>query len=99
MSFLYAVLGWSSFVGMVVMVSLFPVPALVAKILSGVQKQKMKATDARVQNVTEMMNVLRMIKLFGWEHQVNETIAEKRENELKYIWKRKILGLMTNIIK
>ena len=45
------------------------------------------------------MNVLRMIKLFGWEHQVNETIAEKRENELKYIWKRKILGLLTNIIK
>ena len=35
------------------MVMLFPVPALVSKVLSGVQKQKMKATDARVQNVTE----------------------------------------------
>lgn len=40
-----------------------------------------------------------MIKLFGWESQVRDTIAEKRENELKYIWKRKILGLLNNITK
>ena len=45
------------------------------------------------------MSVLRMIKLFGWEPRVKETIAEKRENELKYIWKRKILQLANNCVK
>lgn len=45
------------------------------------------------------MNVLRMIKLFGWEHRVQDDIAAKRENELKYIWKRKMLGLLNNITK
>lgn len=53
MWFLYVVLGWSSFVGLGVMVALCPAPAWVATLTNTVQKQKMKATDARVQNVTE----------------------------------------------
>lgn len=45
------------------------------------------------------MNVLRMIKLFGWERRVQETVGEKREGELVWIWKRKILGLTNNCVK
>ena len=40
-----------------------------------------------------------MIKLFGWEARVRDEVAKKREEELKYIWKRKILGLLNNITK
>ncbi|PSR81762.1 hypothetical protein PHLCEN_2v6271 [Hermanssonia centrifuga] len=98
MWFLYEVLGWSAFVGLAVMILMFPVPASVAKLMDGVQKKKMKATDARVQNVTEMMTVLRMIKLFGWETRVREEVTEKREEELVWVWKRKVLGLSNNII-
>lgn len=45
------------------------------------------------------MSVLRMIKLFGWEPRVKETIEESRENELKYVWKSKILGLANGCVK
>ena len=45
------------------------------------------------------MNVLRMIKLFGWEKKMDERIAEKRENELLYIWKRQILDLINGSLK
>ena len=45
------------------------------------------------------MNVLRMIKLFGWESRVKDEIAQKREEELKYIWKRKVLVVLNNIAK
>ncbi|EKM56946.1 uncharacterized protein PHACADRAFT_172648 [Phanerochaete carnosa HHB-10118-sp] len=96
--FLYQVLGWSSFVGLVVMIILLPVPTWVATRMQGVQVEKMMATDARVQKATEAMSVLRMIKLFGWEPRVKETIAESRENELKYVWKSKILGLATGCV-
>ncbi|KIP03407.1 hypothetical protein PHLGIDRAFT_242940 [Phlebiopsis gigantea 11061_1 CR5-6] len=98
MWFLYNVLGWSSFVGLAVMIVLLPVPTWVASLMQGVQKSKMKATDARVQGVTEVMSVLRMIKLFGWEHRVQETVAEKREVELGWIWKRKVLNLTNNCV-
>ncbi|KAF8876209.1 multidrug resistance-associated ABC transporter [Gymnopilus junonius] len=86
--FLYKVLGWSAFVGIGIMVALFPAPGYVAKILSRTQKERLKLltlikTDARVQAVSEMVNVLRMA----------------REEELKRLWKVKLLdqanGLMS----
>ncbi|KAJ7919040.1 P-loop containing nucleoside triphosphate hydrolase protein [Mycena leptocephala] len=96
--FLYMILGWSAFVGMGVMVLLFPLPGYVAKLVQTVQQQRLKKTDARVQVVTETMNVLRMIKLFGWERQMNERVAEKREEELNWLWKRQMLDLLNGML-
>ncbi|KAJ6462020.1 hypothetical protein C8R47DRAFT_1225647 [Mycena vitilis] len=99
--FLYMVLGWSAFVGMGVMVLLFPLPGYVAKNIQTVQQQRMKMTDARVQTVTETMNVLRMIKyrsMFGWERQMNERVAEKRDEELKWLWKKQMLDLLNGTL-
>ena len=45
------------------------------------------------------MSVLRMIKLFGWERRVKETVAEKREIELGWVWKRKVLNLANSVVK
>ncbi|KAG2023135.1 ATP-binding cassette transporter [Coprinopsis cinerea AmutBmut pab1-1] len=92
--FLYNVLGWSSFVGLAAMLLLFPVPSYVAKLMQDVQTARLKKTDARVEIVSEAMNVVRMIKLFGWEKKMNDRIAEKREVELYYLWKRNMLELV-----
>lgn len=40
-----------------------------------------------------------MIKLFGWESRVKESVSEKREEELKWVWKRKLLGMASNTAK
>ena len=45
------------------------------------------------------MNVLRMIKLFGWERKVGEQVEERREDELKLVWKRKLLDLANSNLK
>ncbi|KAF8058246.1 hypothetical protein FPV67DRAFT_1565726 [Lyophyllum atratum] len=92
--FLYLLLGWSAFVGLAAILLLFPIPGYVAKQIKDVQVVRLKATDARVQTVTETMNVLRMIKLFGWEKKMNEKVAEKREKELFWVWRRQILDLI-----
>ncbi|KAG6919579.1 hypothetical protein DXG01_004242 [Tephrocybe rancida] len=96
--FLYLVLGWSAFVGLASIIMLFPIPGYVAKRVQDVQVIRLKATDARVQTVTETMNVLRMIKLFGWEKKMDEKIAEKRDKELVWIWKRQILDMINGNI-
>ncbi|KAI0068098.1 P-loop containing nucleoside triphosphate hydrolase protein [Artomyces pyxidatus] len=95
---LYKYLGWSAFVGVASMIILFPVPGRLAQMTQKIQKQAMKKTDARVQNVTEAMSVLRMIKLFGWEPKIDERVAEKRDEELAFIRKRQLLGLLNNTI-
>ncbi|KAH9053585.1 hypothetical protein EDB87DRAFT_1825596 [Lactarius vividus] len=96
--FLYSVLGWSTFVGMVAMIVLFPVPGIIARRIQKVQKETMKRTDARVHTVTETMVTLRMIKLFGWEPKISARLAEKREQELQYIKIRQILNLINGNI-
>ena len=45
------------------------------------------------------MSVIRMIKLFGWEPRVADQLAEKRENELAFIRKTKVLTLINNTSK
>jgi len=45
------------------------------------------------------MNVIRMIKVFGWEKRIDEKIAVKREEELAYQRKRIILEIISNVLK
>lgn len=45
------------------------------------------------------MNVLRMVKMFGWEKKMASRIAAKREGELVWIKKRNFLDLLNYIIK
>ena len=45
------------------------------------------------------MNVIRMIKVFGWEKHIDEKISAKREEELAYHRKRIILEIISNILK
>ncbi|KAH9939277.1 uncharacterized protein BXZ73DRAFT_76000 [Epithele typhae] len=96
--FLYVILDWAAIVGLIATVALFPLPGVVASKMQAVQKERMKKTDARVQNVTETMNVIRMIKLFGWEPRVADRIGNKREDELSYIRRYKFLELINGNI-
>ncbi|KAF7352122.1 ATP-binding cassette transporter [Mycena venus] len=89
--FLYIILGWSSFVGMATMALLFPI--------SGFAAQLLQAADARIGTITETMNVLRMIKLFGWEEKMLARVTAKREEELHWIWKREIFEWVANTVK
>lgn len=55
-------------------------------------------TDARIQAVSETMNIIRMVKLFGWENRMAEKLKEKREEELKLVWKLYSLNCVSSMI-
>lgn len=46
-----------------------------------------------------VMTSLRVIKLFGWEAFVKEETSKKREAELAWIWRRKVLDVCNGILK
>ncbi|KAG9089172.1 hypothetical protein FS749_001555, partial [Ceratobasidium sp. UAMH 11750] len=91
--FLYQILGWSAIIGMAVMVLFAPIPTVLANLVNSIQSERMKRTDARVQTITESMNVVRMIKMFAWEDKVKSQVTAKREEELRWYRKRQYLGL------
>ncbi|KAI0711040.1 P-loop containing nucleoside triphosphate hydrolase protein [Cerioporus squamosus] len=93
--FLYALLGWSAFVGLAVMIALWPVPGYCIAWMQKIQRRKMKMTDARVQEISETVTVIRMIKLFAWEERTANRIDEKRQEELKSIFKFKAAQVLS----
>ncbi|KAF9564162.1 P-loop containing nucleoside triphosphate hydrolase protein [Agrocybe pediades] len=98
--FLYKVLGWSAILGLLTMVATGPIGGYTGKIVHDMQIIKMKLTDARVQSISEAVGVLRMIKMFGWEGKMSKQLAEKREEELAWLWKTKavrLAGVLTSL--
>ncbi|KAF8157953.1 multidrug resistance-associated ABC transporter [Crassisporium funariophilum] len=96
--FLYVVLGWSAFVGFASIVVLLPAPGFLAAQMQKIQAKKMEMTDARVEAVSETVGVLRMIKLFGWEQKMSKSLKVKRDEELAWIWKDKVIMLLNGVV-
>ncbi|PIL29335.1 ATP-binding cassette transporter [Ganoderma sinense ZZ0214-1] len=87
----------SALVGLATMLLTLPIPGWITKHIQGSQREKMQRTDARVQSVTEVMNVIRMVKLFGWEPRIAQQLNEKREAELVSVRRNRMLGMMNNM--
>ncbi|CCM00579.1 uncharacterized protein FIBRA_02614 [Fibroporia radiculosa] len=88
----------SALVGMMVMAAMVPLPGWIASLLQNLQVKKMEKTDARVQSVTEILNVIRMIKMFGWEGRMQDRLAHRRDEELTYMRKYKLLDFLIGYI-
>ncbi|RDW70048.1 hypothetical protein BP5796_08445 [Coleophoma crateriformis] len=80
---LYKILGLSSIPGLVVMVILLPVNILFARGFGSAQKKIMSATDKRIHTTNEVLQNIRIIKYFAWEHRFSRIVNDKRAAELK----------------
>ena len=85
------------FLSAVVVVNIGPRPMLVFNLLLRVSNETYQLAAGFICKLA--MNVIRMIKLFGWEPRIKEEIGEKREEELRIIKKRQLLDLINNNIK
>jgi hypothetical protein len=56
-------------------------------------------TDARVGALTEALSAVRMLKLFACTPLVRAQIADKREAELRIMWKLKLVEAINNIVR
>ncbi|KAJ7283157.1 P-loop containing nucleoside triphosphate hydrolase protein [Mycena rebaudengoi] len=104
--FLHSILGWAAWVGLGSILLFAPMPGYMAKLVQSVQIERLKRTDERVQRVSEAVNVLRMVKLFGWETKMKDRIATKafacyktRDEELIWVRKRQLLSLATVLVR
>ncbi|KAG0240918.1 hypothetical protein BGW41_006574 [Actinomortierella wolfii] len=80
---LYDLLGWSSLVGMTVLVVSMPVNKKVRAYYIKAQRELSAARDERVTLVGELIQGIRMIKFFAWEMSFSDKCMEARNIELK----------------
>ncbi|KAJ3427508.1 multidrug-resistance like protein 1 isoform i [Anaeramoeba flamelloides] len=78
-------LGWSGFFGIVTMILLFPINGLIMQKLTKFYSNVMLQVDSRVKLINEMINAIKLVKLYAWEKLFNKKISDVRETELKQI--------------
>ncbi|KAF9999988.1 hypothetical protein BGZ79_006427 [Entomortierella chlamydospora] len=79
---LYDLIGWSSLVGMSILIITIPVNKAVRKRYAKGQRELSSARDDRVTLMGELIAGIRMIKFFAWEMSFSEKVLKAREIEL-----------------
>ncbi|TPX44411.1 hypothetical protein SeLEV6574_g04522 [Synchytrium endobioticum] len=81
--FLYQALGPAIFAGVGVMVFMIPVNGWLATQAKKVGVQQMKNKDRRIKMMDEILNGIKVIKLYAWERSFLKKIGEIRDQELE----------------
>uniref|UniRef100_A0A7N8WY80 Multidrug resistance-associated protein 1 n=1 Tax=Mastacembelus armatus TaxID=205130 RepID=A0A7N8WY80_9TELE len=90
--FLWQNLGPSVLAGVAVMVLMVPVNAVIAMKTRTYQVAQMKSKDNRIKLMNEMLNGIKVLKLYAWELAFKDKISEIRESELQVLKKAAYLG-------
>ncbi|KAL4942735.1 hypothetical protein BDV06DRAFT_235250 [Aspergillus oleicola] len=89
--FLASLIGWPSLLaGIGGAILLAPFNSWLTKRYAVAQDEYMKATDKRTGAVSEVLQGIRQIKFGALEQQWQDRIKEKRETELKLLWKTSV---------
>ena len=95
--FLYRELGASLFSGIAVMLILIPINSKVFKIIGTVMRDLMQYKDKRIKALSEMINSMKVVKLYAWEPFFESWIRQTRLDELYCLWRKAIAGIWMGI--
>ncbi|XP_078097039.1 multidrug resistance-associated protein 1 isoform X2 [Mustelus asterias] len=85
MFFLWQNLGPSVLAGVAVMILLVPINAVIAVKTKTLQVTQMKEKDNRIKLMNEILNGIRVLKLYAWELAFKEKVLHIREKELQVL--------------
>ncbi|GFT19463.1 multidrug resistance-associated protein 1, partial [Nephila pilipes] len=78
---LWRYLGIASLAGVVVMLLIMPLTTKLASISHKLQKKEMAWKDSRLRQMSEILNGIKVLKLFAWEIPFMESISNIRKKE------------------
>uniref|UniRef100_A0A670Z5W4 Multidrug resistance-associated protein 1 n=1 Tax=Pseudonaja textilis TaxID=8673 RepID=A0A670Z5W4_PSETE len=85
-------LGPSVLAGVAVMLLLVPVNAVIAMKTKTYQVAHMKSKDSRIKLMNEILNGIRVLKLYAWELAFKRKVLQIRQEELKVLKKSAYLA-------
>uniref|UniRef100_A0AAZ3SGN9 ATP-binding cassette, sub-family C (CFTR/MRP), member 3 n=1 Tax=Oncorhynchus tshawytscha TaxID=74940 RepID=A0AAZ3SGN9_ONCTS len=86
--FLWQNLGPSVLAGVAVMILLIPLNAV----------EQMQYKDARIKLMNEILNGIKVLKLYAWESSFKEKVLEIRQKELNVLRKTAYLGALSTMV-
>eukprot|EP00095_Tigriopus_kingsejongensis_P010546 maker-scaffold349_size200065-snap-gene-1.33 protein:Tk10546 transcript:maker-scaffold349_size200065-snap-gene-1.33-mRNA-1 annotation:"multidrug resistance-associated protein 1 isoform x1" len=98
MFFLWDILGPSSLAGLAVMVLMIPLNAVVAQKMKKFQHAQMKDKDRRTRLMDEILNGIKVLKLYAWEPSFENTVVNTRAQEISALKKSAYLNSFTTFL-
>ncbi|XP_035998439.1 canalicular multispecific organic anion transporter 2 isoform X2 [Fundulus heteroclitus] len=95
--FLWQNLGPSVLAGVAVMVMLIPFNAFIAMKTRGYQVEQMQHKDARIKLMSEILNGIKVLKLYAWENSFKDKVLAIRQKELTVLRKTAYLGALSTM--
>ncbi|XP_043270601.1 multidrug resistance-associated protein 1 isoform X1 [Venturia canescens] len=96
--FLWRKLGPSVFAGLAVMIILIPVNGMIANKVKTLQIRQMKSKDERVKLMNEVLNGIKVLKLYAWEPSFEQQILAIRTKEIQVLKEAAYLNAGTSFI-
>ncbi|KAM9999108.1 hypothetical protein ACTFIZ_002667 [Dictyostelium cf. discoideum] len=86
LALLYKKIGWPTFVGLGLMIAAIPFNGIAAKKLTETRKSLVSLSDSRVKVTNEILQAIKIIKLYAWEDSFAKKVIERRNNEIKLLF-------------
>ncbi|GMR37868.1 hypothetical protein PMAYCL1PPCAC_08063, partial [Pristionchus mayeri] len=95
LTYLIILLGYSALPGVAIMIAALPINIFGSLTIKKWQMVQMKLKDERVKMVNEVLNGMKVVKLYAWEEPMEKHIEGIRERELALIRKA---GLVQSVL-
>ncbi|KAM6951720.1 ATP-binding cassette sub-family C member 3 isoform 1-T1 [Aplochiton taeniatus] len=95
--FLWQNLGPSVLAGVAVMVLLIPLNAAIAMKTRAYQVEQMQYKDSRIKLMNEILNGMKVLKLYAWENSFKDKVLAIRQKELNVLRKTAYLGALATM--
>nr|CAD7402137.1 unnamed protein product [Timema poppensis] len=96
--FLWDILGPSVLAGIGVMIFLIPVNGFIANKAKSLQILQMKSKDKRVKLMNEILNGIKVLKLYAWEPSFEQRILQIRNKEMDVMKQSAYLSAGTSFV-
>ncbi|XP_045924008.1 ATP-binding cassette sub-family C member 3 isoform X3 [Micropterus dolomieu] len=95
--FLWQNLGPSVLAGVAVMIMLIPFNAVIAMKTRAYQVEQMQYKDSRIKLMSEILNGIKVLKLYAWENSFKDKVLAIRQKELNVLRKTAYLGALSTM--
>eukprot|EP01127_Copromyxa_protea_P023166 TRINITY_DN8609_c0_g1_i1.p1 TRINITY_DN8609_c0_g1~~TRINITY_DN8609_c0_g1_i1.p1 ORF type:complete len:1677 (-),score=373.81 TRINITY_DN8609_c0_g1_i1:59-4801(-) len=75
-------LGWAGVVSTLLLVSVLPIVGALGKTLGGYRAVTLKTTDSRIRIVNDVLQAIKLVKLYCWDSKFHEKITAIRQEEM-----------------
>ncbi|XP_060893145.1 ATP-binding cassette sub-family C member 12-like [Labrus mixtus] len=79
------ILGYTALTGVCIYIIFIPVQFFLAKLITGYRWKAILLTDSRVRTMNEILNSIKLIKMYAWEESFEKKVADLRKKEKKQL--------------